>query len=709
MKMKKLIAAAMSAALLLTGVGGSSVQVRADDNKQDAVSGASGQDSRQDAASGASGQDSRPDAENEASASGQDSIDGLSASEQYVAAMGAGWNLGNSFDGVDTDLNAEDKGEMAWGNPAVTKELIHSVKEKGYQSIRIPLTLYHRFTEEDGTYTIDPKWLARYKEVVDWAVEEGLYVMVNIHHDSWIWLKDWDGNTSSSEYIKFTQLWEQLAKNLAEEPEQVCFETINEPQFSEYENVTDQQRLDSLNQAAYDIIRKSGGNNAKRMIVMPTMNTNHADEKVQGLLKFMQSLNDPNLIATVHYYSEWVYSANLGITSFDEALGDDGNTPRKAADEFFNVLTDTFIKNGFGVVVGEYGLLGYDAGEDCLQQGEELKYYEYMGAKAAQQNGISLMFWDNGSGIDRIGTAYAWKKPLVGEMLQTSVNQRSSYATGLDTLYFNEKADKDLQIPLTLNGNEFTGIEGAVQGTDYIYDKDAAAVTLKRDFVNKAYDKLAEDAYGTFADLTFTFSAGAPWHQYLVKCAAVSAGSAQGTTADGIQIPVTYRGSRVRRATAYAAGGKVGPQSGWWNYLQYQECFWADDAQGLFVVTDKFFADDTVKGKDGLIRFEVQFYDGSTKDLWLNVSGDQVTSEESLEKKPSVAAVKVKVGKKKALKIKNVADKALVSYKTADKKIASVTTKGVVKGKKAGRTKVKVTVTQYGRTDTFTGSVQVSR
>lgn len=671
MKMKKLLTALLSAALLLTGTGISSKQVQAQEQTR--------------------------------------GTEELSASEEYVAAMGAGWNLGNSFDGVDTDLNAEDKGETAWGNPPVTKELIHAVKEKGFQSIRIPLTLYHRYTEENGVCTIDPKWLARYKEAVDWALEEGLYVMVNIHHDSWIWLKEWDGNTASSEYKRFTQLWEQLAAYLADEPKQVCFETINEPQFSEKENVTDQQRLDSLNQAAYDIIRKSGGNNAARMIVMPTMNTNHEEEKVQGLLKFMQGLNDPNLIATVHYYSEWVYSANLGITGFDEALGDDGNTPRKAADSFFTVLTDNFLKNDIGVVIGEYGLLGYDAGEDCLQSGEELKYYEYMGAKAAKQDGICLMFWDNGSGIDRNDASYAWKKPLAGKMLQTSANQRSSYAKGLDTLYLNKKTDKDIRIPLTLNGNTFTGIKDAAQGKDYTYDEKAKAVILKRDFVNRAYESFSAKEYGTFADLVFTFSGGAPWHQYLVKYGTVSSGSAKGTVADGISVPVQFKGSRIRRVSAYAADGKTGPQSGWWNYLQYQEHFYADYEKDLFVITDKFFADDTVKGKDGLLRFEVQFFDGNTQDIWLKVSGEQVTSKKSLEKKPSVADIRVKAGKKKAVKLANVADGAEISYQTEDRKTASVSGKGNVKGLKAGKTKVKVTVLQYGKVYKFTGTVQVNK
>lgn len=126
-------------------------------------------------------------------------------SQEYVEAMGHGWNLGNSFDGVNTDESEEDTGETAWGNPVVTRELIHAVKEKGFDSIRIPLTLFRRYDSEDGNYTIDPDWLARYKEVVDWAVEEDMYVMANIHHDSWIWLKYWDGKTDSEEYVSFVK------------------------------------------------------------------------------------------------------------------------------------------------------------------------------------------------------------------------------------------------------------------------------------------------------------------------------------------------------------------------------------------------------------------------------------------------------------------------------------------------------------------------
>ena len=76
-------------------------------------------------------------------------------SREYVEAMGHGWNLGNSFDGVDTDESEEDKEETEWGNPTVTRELIHAIKEQGFNSIRIPMTMFKRYTEENGKAVVD--------------------------------------------------------------------------------------------------------------------------------------------------------------------------------------------------------------------------------------------------------------------------------------------------------------------------------------------------------------------------------------------------------------------------------------------------------------------------------------------------------------------------------------------------------------------------
>lgn len=501
------------------------------------------------------------------------------------------------------------------------------MKDKGYDSIRIPFTVYRRYTVNEAAsadeykYVINEDWLKRYKEVINWALDEDLYVMINIHHDSWIWLKYWDGDKSSEEYRMYTDFWKQLAEYMADLPEQVCFETINEPDFEE----NAQQKLDEINQAAYDIIRGTEGNE-ERMIVFPTVYTNF--EKSVPLYNFIKKLNDNNVIATVHYYSEWVYSANLGKTGFDEELWQNNGesyTARDAADNMMKTIKNQFVSNGIGVIIGEYGLLGYDSSEGCLETGEELKYYEYMN-ELARQNHVCLIFWDNGSGINRTNGSYSWKKPTVGEMLENSMTGRSSYATGADNLYFAEEVKSDVAIALTLNGNTFKGIEGLTEGTDYAYDSASATVTLKKEYINKKFAEMS--GYGTFAELVMKFSSGADWHEYLIKYAEPVVGKAQGDK-DGIQIPVEFNGSRVRRVTAYQAGGKVGPNSSWWDYLQYDSSFGVDYEEGTINLLSAFFADETVK--NGLMKLKVEFYDGQIVYIWLHVNGNKVTSSPSLE------------------------------------------------------------------------------
>ena len=86
--------------------------------------------------------------------------------------------------------------------------------------------------------------------------------------------------------------------------------------------------------------------------------------------------------------------------------GEESYTARAAADYMMETIYNQFVKNGIGVVIGEYGLLGYDASEGCLETGEELKYYEYMNEIARENGGVCRVLWDNGSGINRKDTTY---------------------------------------------------------------------------------------------------------------------------------------------------------------------------------------------------------------------------------------------------------------------------------------------------------------
>ena len=545
-------------------------------------------------------------------------------SQTYVEKMGKGWNLCNTFDSANTsDWSKSD--ETSWGMPVVTQDLIKSVTAKGFTSIRIPMTAYTRFTLVDGHYVINSAWLAKYKQVVDWAVAEGLYVMVNTHHDSWGWLKTWDGNKSSAEYKTYVDLWTQISDTFKDEPDTVCFETINEPQFdSDTGSITKQDKLDMINLAGHDVIRKSGGNNAKRMIVIPTMGCGAADGNSDKTYKFIANLNDPNIIATVHFYSDWVYSGNLGKTSFDEKLFTDKNdTAKTGVDLFYDTIYNAFIAKGTGVVIGEYGLLGPDSGAAANQPGEKLKYFEYMNYMATQK-GACLMLWQNV--IDRNDTTkYSYNPPILGALVDASIHEaRSSYATGLNEIYLTNAVDNGLQIPLTLNGNKFQGIDGLTNGQDYIYDEATATATLSKDFVNSKFNAMAANQYGNIADLVMKFSAGADWHQYLIKYSAAVLNPATGTTTS-FNIPVNFNGAKLKRAAAYDASGKrVGP-SNWWAYEVFGGAFTADYDKSTISILDNFFKDGSVK--DGTIKFTFEFYDGQAINYTIEKSGTNVTGK----------------------------------------------------------------------------------
>lgn len=540
-----------------------------------------------------------------------------SPSQAYVEAMGKGWNIFNTFDSFNT-TPGQISDETSWGQPRVTQDYLAAAKAKGFKSVRIPMTAYTRYTlGADGHYVIDSAWLARYKQVVDWAVSEGFYVMINLHHDSWIWLKYWDGNKASEEYKRYVDLWTQLVNYFKDEPNTVMFETINEPQFTGATgSITIQDKLDMINQAAYQATRNSGGNNATRMVIIPTLETNTAADKTNATYNFIAGLNDPNIIATVHYYSDWVFSGNLGRTGFDEQLySGSTETPRSNTDLAFNTLNNTFISKGIGVVIGEYGLLSPDDGAAANQPGERLKYLEYLNYKSSQY-GVSSMIWPPAFG--RVAP-YGWDS-LIGSTINAAVQgQRSSYSTGYNEIYIKQKVTNGIQIPLTLNGNSFVSIVG-LKNTDYSYNAATATITLSKDFVNRKFS----GAYGTIADLVLRFSSGADWHQYIIKYAAPVFQTATGTTTSGITIPVTFNGSKIRRASAFdASGNRIGPNS-WFPYMQFggQGEFDADYTAGTFSILSNFFNSSVL---DGTIKFTIEFYDGKVVNYAIQKSGTNIT------------------------------------------------------------------------------------
>src|SRR5690606_33091529 len=119
-----------------------------------------------------------------------------------VEAMQPGWNLGNSLDAVGAD-------ETAWGNPRITKELIQNIAAQGYKSIRIPVT-WDSHIGAAPNYQIEAAYLNRVQEVVQWALDANLYVMINVHHDSWLWISKMESQHDQV-LARYNAIWRQIA------------------------------------------------------------------------------------------------------------------------------------------------------------------------------------------------------------------------------------------------------------------------------------------------------------------------------------------------------------------------------------------------------------------------------------------------------------------------------------------------------------------
>jgi endoglucanase len=531
-----------------------------------------------------------------------------SASQRYSDAMEPGWNLGNSFDSVGST------GETSWGNPVVTHKLIDKIKSQGFKSIRMPLTVYGRMGAAPN-YTIDPKFLARYAQVVKWALDDGLYVMMNIHHDSWNWVQYFDAaddNGVSKE--EYTAVWIQLANYFKNYSSKLCFESINEPYFVDHSgsvsNDIQVQRLADLNTTFHAIVRNSGGKNATRMLVLPMLNTNDSDAYCTSLYNTIAGFKDPNIMATFHYYGNWPFSVNIaGVTTMDSSTVADLTG---AFDRAYNHFT----ANGIGVVVGEYGLLAFDGTSAAIEHGEMLKYFEYVNYYA-KSKGIALMLWDNGDVLSR--TTYNWIDPSLYNMMKTSWKERSSYSDS-DMLFVKaENKANDIPMNLTLNGNTFKSIYNGNQkltlGKDYTYSN--GVVTLKGSYVSK----YITGSYGTKATLTMKFSAGADWNVYLNYYNTPVLSAATGTTS-GFNIPVQFNGSKLSTLEAmYSDGTGAGPQN-WTTYKQFGYAFTPDYTKNVVTMTNNFFS----SCNDGVITLKLHFQSGEVLQYSITKTGTTVTS-----------------------------------------------------------------------------------
>lgn len=333
-------------------------------------------------------------------------------SQELVNSIRVGWNLGNTFDVCQTDRDGDGKldehaengaevDEKLWGNPEATRELFKSLTDDGVNAVRIPVT-WRDHIDEFGN--IDASWLNRVQQVVDYAYNCGLYVIINVHHDgaddreygAWLWEA-----AESYDYIlsRYCRIWAQLCDRFKNYNERIIFESLNEVSFDDLSEDDSYALLNSINQRFVDLVRSGGGNNSERHLLIAGYRADIAktcDER------FVMP-DDPakRCILSVHYYTPWEFcTANLQNTWGSRA-------EEREMESLVAVLHESFTEKGVPVIIDEYGTVSTDE--------ESVVYFSEKLTKTCHDLGIACFLWDDGSQVDRV--SYEWRSPELIEAL----------------------------------------------------------------------------------------------------------------------------------------------------------------------------------------------------------------------------------------------------------------------------------------------------
>ncbi len=323
---------------------------------------------------------------------------------EFVKNMKAGWNLGNTMDAFNGSGNAGLASEQCWGNPATTKEMVTELKNAGFETIRIPVTWHNHLEKEEGsdTFTISSEWLDRVQEIVDYAYDNEMYIILNIHHDTdvEIYYPDSDHYDQSENYIR--TIWEIVAERFKDYDQHLIFESMNEPrlvgnsyewnfQSSSIECKDSADCINKLNQVFVDVVRASGGNNAERYLMVPGYSASLAGVTTDLFVLPTDSAEN-KLIVSTHAYTPYNFALQAptegGSTDSFPAEGGQG---RKDIDYLVDSLYQKFVSQGIPVVMGEYGARDKN---NNLQ--DRVNFYAYYVA-AARAKGITCCVWDNGA------------------------------------------------------------------------------------------------------------------------------------------------------------------------------------------------------------------------------------------------------------------------------------------------------------------------
>lgn len=296
-----------------------------------------------------------------------------------------GWNLGNSLDS-NTRENEGLQSETAWGNPVTTKEMIDMVKDTGINAIRVPVTWYNHMDSE--SYEIDKEWMDRVEEVVGYVLDNDMYCIVNVHHDTGEkgWLRASRTNLEENKK-KYAAIWEQICERFGDYDDMLLFEGFNElldDQNSWYSPGAEAIEVaNELNQLFVDTVRASGKKNDTRCLIVNTYCAGGNREVTNGFVLPTDSISS-KLIVEAHIYQPYYFVSGTSQTATTWASN------KSSLDSYLKNMDTTFMQKGIPVLIGEFGCV---SSRSDLERQTWLQYY----MDTCYNYGFKCIWWDNGA------------------------------------------------------------------------------------------------------------------------------------------------------------------------------------------------------------------------------------------------------------------------------------------------------------------------
>ena len=384
----------------------------------------------------------------------------LPTASEVASKMYPGWNLGNTMEannnGTNFSNNVGLSGETSWQSIKTTQAIIDFVKSKGFKSVRIPCNWVCGHISDASACTIDAAWMARVKEIVDYCISDGLYVVLNDHYDGG-WVERSFGDISDAAITKNSAtmklIWTQIANEFKDYDEHLLFAGLNEP------DVSNQKQTDALlkyEQAFVDAVRATGGNNETRTLIVQGPSTD-IDKTVNYFSAMPTDAVANRLMVEVHYYSPsqftgvwengkpfyfWGAANHVPSGSYKNYNSTWGEESYLSAQ--FNKMKAKFADKGIPVLLGEFGANWRSIVNTAAQKKHDasIKLFNKLVVQNAISCGMVPMVWDinvaNQSGTAGImtvinrGNRSVFCTPAMEGITEGASSGRWTIATGID-------------------------------------------------------------------------------------------------------------------------------------------------------------------------------------------------------------------------------------------------------------------------------------